>query len=197
MRAENKSILICGIGGQGTVLAAKLISQAALSKGLHVRSAETIGMAQRGGSVTSHVRLGSGVYSSLIPQHGADVIIAFEPCEAVRNISYLKEDGVVVVSKKAVQPVTASLMGKSFSADEMIAYLKQHSSKVIVVDTDALCNKLGSSKAANTLLLGAAVSSNMIGVTMSDLKQALKILVKPNFVSLNEEALELGSMNGK
>jgi indolepyruvate ferredoxin oxidoreductase beta subunit len=193
----DKSILICGVGGQGTVLASKLIAQAALAKGLPVRSAETIGMAQRGGSVVSHVRLGSDAWSPLIPHGGADVLIAFEPCEAVRNIAYLKDGGVVAVSSKAVQPVSASLSGKAFDAESMIAFLKKHAARVMVVDTDSLCEEIGSSKAANTLLLGAAVSSGMLGVTMEDLKAALKILVKPGFVALNEKALALGAQSAE
>ena len=192
-----KSILICGVGGQGTVLAAKLIAQAAIAKGVHVRSAETIGMAQRGGSVVSHVRLGSSTYSPLIPYGGADVIIAFEPCEAVRNIAYLKNGGVIAVSSKAVQPVSASLSGKTFDAESMIAFLKSHAAQVITLDTDTLGAQLGSTKTANTLLLGAAVSSSMLGVTMADLKAALKVLVKPGFIELNEKALDLGAQSAE
>ena len=86
-----KNILICGVGGQGTVLAAKVLSQAAISKGERVLSAETIGMAQRGGSVTSHVRIGQDVFSPLISKGQADMIIAFEAAEAVRNIDFLNE----------------------------------------------------------------------------------------------------------
>ena len=115
-----KNILICGVGGQGTVLAAKVISQAAVSTGQKVVSAETIGMAQRGGSVTSHVRIGDEVFSPLIPNGQADLIIAFEASEAVRNIDFLKKNGTVVVNAKIVQPTTASLTGKIFEADEMI-----------------------------------------------------------------------------
>ena len=118
-----KNILICGVGGQGTVLAAKVLSQAAISGGQHVLSAETIGMAQRGGSVTSHVRIGDDIFSPLIPKGTADIIIAFEAAEAVRNISYLKKDGLVIVNKKIVQPTTASLNNKTFSESEMIDYL--------------------------------------------------------------------------
>ena len=105
----SKSVILCGVGGQGTVLASKLISYAAMAKGEEVKSAETIGMAQRGGSVTSHIRIGEEAFSPLIPKGKADVMIAFEPAEAVRNLDYLKPDGVVVVSQKAVKPVTASL----------------------------------------------------------------------------------------
>ena len=89
------NILLSGVGGQGTVLASKLIAAAALAKGLTVHTAETIGMAQRGGCVVSHVRIGENVYSPLIPKGTADVIIAFEPAEAVRVASYLKKGGTI------------------------------------------------------------------------------------------------------
>ena len=91
----NKNILICGIGGQGTVLASKLIASSAMAQGRSVHSAETIGMAQRGGSVTSHVRIGDDVFSPLIPEGKADLILAFEPAEAVRNLKYLKKHKVL------------------------------------------------------------------------------------------------------
>ena len=187
------SILICGIGGQGTVLASKLICQAALSLNMDVRSAETIGMAQRGGSVVSHVRIGSGLHSPLIPLSAADILIAFEPCEAVRNLPYLKKDGVIVVSDKVIPPVTASLSGQSFDSAVMIETLRKKSSRVMVLDTDSLSAALGSSKATNTLLLGAAAASGVLGVSLDDLKSALSVLVKPQFVELNVRALDMGA----
>ena len=104
----NKSILLAGVGGQGTVLASKLIAQAAIDLGFPARTAETIGMAQRGGCVVSHVRIGEA-HSPLIPKGKADIIIGFEPAEAVRCLPYLKEEGVVVTTKKAIKPVTASV----------------------------------------------------------------------------------------
>ena len=109
-----KDIVLCGVGGQGTVLASKLISDAAMAQGIPIMSAETIGMAQRGGSVFSHVRLGEGVYSPMIAEGEADLILAFEPGEAVRCFPYLKEGGTVVVSNRAVMPVTAAALS-SFS----------------------------------------------------------------------------------
>lgn len=187
------SILICGIGGQGTVLASKLICQAALSLNMDVRSAETIGMAQRGGSVVSHVRIGSGLHSPLIPLSAADILIAFEPCEAVRNLPYLKKDGVIVVSDKVIPPVTASLSGQSFDSSVMISALRKKSKSVMVLDTDSLSADLGSSKATNTLLLGAAAASGVLGVSLDDLKSALSVLVKPQFVELNVRALDMGA----
>ena len=137
-----KNILICGVGGQGTVLAAKVISQAAVSTGQKVVSAETIGMAQRGGSVTSHVRIGDEVFSPLIPNGQADLIIAFEASEAVRNIDFLKKNGTVVVNTKIVQPTTASLTGKIFAADEMLSHLKKTGAKVVALDADQIARRI-------------------------------------------------------
>lgn len=184
----SKNILICGVGGQGTVLAAKVLSQAAISGGEHVLSAETIGMAQRGGSVTSHVRIGQDSYSPLIPQGQADIIIAFEASEAVRNASFLKKDGMVIVNKKVVQPTTASLTGKTFSEETMIEYLNKTAGKVIAVDTDQACKDLGSSKVANMVLLGAACKTGLI--SKDEIKAAIKIMVKPNFYELNCKAVD-------
>ncbi len=183
-----KNILICGVGGQGTVLAAKVLSQAAISGGEHVLSAETIGMAQRGGSVTSHVRIGEDIYSPLIPKGQADIIISFEAAEAARNADYLKKGGMVIVNKKIVQPTTASLTGKTFSEDTMIEYLNQVADKVISVDTDQACSELGSSKVVNMVLLGAACKTGLIN--RDDLKAALKLLVKPDFYELNCRAVD-------
>ena len=98
----NKNCLLCGVGGQGVVLASKLIAYAAMEKGMFVRTSETIGMAQRGGSVVSHVRVGEEIHSPMIPKGSADVLLAFEPAEAVRNLSYLKKGGIVIVNQKAL-----------------------------------------------------------------------------------------------
>ena len=184
----SKNIIICGVGGQGTVLAAKVLSQAAIANGERVLSAETIGMAQRGGSVVSHVRIGEDVYSPLVPQGQADVLIAFEAAEAVRNIAFLKKGGSVIVNKKVVQPVTASLSGKTFDENEMISYLEKVAGNVIAVDTDQACKDLGSSKVVNMVLLGAASKSGLI--SKEELKDALKLLVKPEFYELNVRAID-------
>lgn len=182
-----KNILICGVGGQGTVLAAKIISQAAINEGKKVLSAETIGMAQRGGSVVSHVRIGDDVYSPLIPNGQADMLISFEAAEAVRNLPYAKQNAAIIVNKKIVQPTTASLTGKTFSEDAMIDILKQFSKNVTVVDTDKACNDLKSSKIVNTLLLGAACKTGLLD--KKNIEDAIKLLVKPDFYELNIKAL--------
>ncbi len=186
------NVLICGIGGQGTVLAAKLLDSAAINAGLAVHSAETIGMAQRGGSVTSHVRIGENCFSPLIPLGTADVIIAFEMCEAVRNIEYLKTDGLVVVNKKIITPVNAILAGKKFSEDQMVECLKSRSGKLVVVDTDRICSELGSSKIVNTVLLGTALGNGIPGISVENVEEAVRNTVKEKFVELNLKALRQG-----
>lgn len=189
----SKSCLLCGVGGQGVVLASKLIARAALNKGFFVRTTETIGMAQRGGSVVSHVRMGEEIYSPLIPKGQADVIMAFEPGEAVRSLPYLKKGGVVVVSRKAVKPVTATLNAKPYDGTEMIAYLKEQAERLVIVDGDAICEAAGSAKVLNVALLGAAVKSGVLNLTLADMEKEIKKNVKSQFVEMNMQALMLGA----
>ena len=125
----------------------------------------------------------------LVPQGQADVLIAFEAAEAVRNIAYLKQGGTVIVNKKVVQPVTASLSGKAFDENEMISYLEKVAAKVVAVDTEKACSELGSSKVVNMVLLGAASRAGLID--KEELKAAIKQLVKPDFYELNLRAIEI------
>ena len=189
----SKSVILCGVGGQGTVLASKLISYAAMAKGEDVKSAETIGMAQRGGSVTSHVRMGENAFSPLIPQGKADVMIAFEPAEAVRNLSYIKEDGVVIFSKKAVKPVTASLSKKVYEGKDMLDYLEKKVKRLLVVDGEKAMAELGSSKVLNVVLLGAAIASDEIDLSMDEIRAAIDAKIPEKFHELNNRALEAGA----
>jgi indolepyruvate ferredoxin oxidoreductase beta subunit len=188
------SIILAGVGGQGTVLASKLIAQAAMNRGLGVRTAETIGMAQRGGCVVSHVRIGAEIFSPMVPKGGADVLIGFEPAEAVRSLGYLKEDGVVVVSSKAVKPVTASLTGSDYDGSQALAYLKENVKKLIVVDAGKIAASCGSVKVLNTALLGAAAASGLLGLTIGDLETAVRERVNARFVEMNLKALAAGKL---
>lgn len=188
-----KNCLLCGVGGQGTVLAAKILAEAAINKGEEVKTTETIGMAQRGGSVVSHVRIGQDIHSPLIPERSADVIIGFEPAEVVRNLNYLSKDGIIVVNPKAVKPVTASLTGSSYNGTEMIDYLKEKYEHVLIVDTDAIIKKCGTEKVMNIALLGAAVEKGTLGITLEDIMAAMKARMKDKIYEMNEEALLSGA----
>lgn len=183
--------VLCGVGGQGTVLASKLIAFAAMEKGEKVHTAETIGMAQRGGCVVSHVRIGEAVFSPLVPKKRADVLIAFEPAEAVRCLGYLKEDGTVIVNKKAVKPVTASLTDSTYDGTEMLSYLRSHVVDLRMIDGDDICAKCGSAKVLNIALLAAAAASGSLGITVEELKSAIKKRVPEKFHAMNLQAVDL------
>jgi indolepyruvate ferredoxin oxidoreductase beta subunit len=186
----SKNIVLCGVGGQGTILASKLISGAAMNKGIPVKSAETIGMAQRGGSVFSHLRLGVDVDCPMIASGSADTIIGFEPGETVRMLPYLKKGGQVIVSSRPVMPVTAALAGSNYNGSEMLDYIRNKVEKVIVIDTETACKELGSAKIVNLLLLGAAVSSGALGLDDEDIRKVIRTRIPEKFHELNFKALE-------
>lgn len=196
----NKDILVCGVGGQGTVLASKLIASAAMKLGNAVHSAETIGMAQRGGSVTSHIRIGEQAYSPLIPGGCADVILAFEPAEAVRNLSYLKKDGVVIVNSVPVKPVTESLNESGYDGTQMISYLKTKC-ECIVVDAEKLCARFGSTRYFNVAILGVATGTGKLGIDAATLLKEIETRVPAKFADINTAAFMAGvqysNTNGK
>ena len=188
----NKDILICGVGGQGTVLASKIIAAAAMEEGSPVHSAETIGMAQRGGSVTSHVRIGGEAYSPLIPFGGADMLLAFEPGEAVRNLRYLKKDGIAVVNTSAVKPVTESLKETGYDGSEMTAYLKEKCS-CIFVNAEEVCRPFGSTKFFNIIMLGVAAGSGHLGLEKDTLLKQIEQRVPSRFLDVNLRAFSAGT----
>ena len=188
-----KNCLLCGVGGQGVVLASKLIAYAALDKGMFVRTTETIGMAQRGGSVVSHVRMGEEIHSPMIPKGQADVILAFEPAEAVRSLPYLREGGMLIVNRKAVKPVTATLGGGQYDGHEMLDFLKKKVDNLLIMDGEAVCRQAGSAKVLNVALLGAAAASGALDISIPDMEVEIKKKVKPQFVELNQKARALGA----
>ncbi|MCD8225113.1 MAG: indolepyruvate oxidoreductase subunit beta [Clostridiales bacterium] len=186
----SKNVLLCGVGGQGTILASKLMAAAAMDKGIHVLSAETIGMAQRGGSVTSHVRMGDNLYSPLIGRGQADIILGFEPGEVVRTLPFLKKGGLVTVSTRPVRPVTGSLTGTDYTGLEMINYIKSKVEHVITVDAVRASADLGSSKVLNVVLLGTAISSGMLDIDKNDIKKAILKKIPTKFQELNLHAID-------
>ena len=188
----SKNVILCGVGGQGTILASRLIASAAMKKDLPIKTAETIGMAQRGGSVFSHLRMGEGANSPLIAKGEADLIIAFEPGEAVRQLPFLKKGGAVVVSKRPVMPVSAMIGKSSYDAEGMIDYLKANVSQLIIVDADQAAKDLGSSKTLNVVLLGAAIRSGELGLSKEDIEDAIKERVPEKFWELNLDSITWG-----
>lgn len=193
--AENINCLLCGVGGQGTVLASKLIALAAMRRGESVRTSETIGMAQRGGCVVSHVRTGEDIASPLIPKHSANVMIAFEPAEAVRCLDYLAPDGAVIVNKRAVMPITVNFGGADYDVDGILSYLKENVAKLTIVDGDEICALCGSPKVLNIALLASAVRSGALGMTIDELRECVRLRVKERYLDMNLRAIDLAAQS--
>ena len=193
-----RNVLLAGVGGQGTVLAAKVLAQAAQDKGWHVRTAETIGMAQRGGNVVSHVRMGDAgedVFAPLVAQGTADLVIAFEPAEAARVLPYLAPDGVLVTATTPIQPVTAALSAQPYRAQNVIANIERAldgtAARLVAVDDTALTQAAGGRKVLNTLLLACALTTGSTPLDLDDLRRAIAACVKPRFVDLNLAAINV------
>ena len=186
------NVILAGVGGQGAVLASKLLARAAMERGLSVKTAETIGMAQRGGSVFSHVRMGEGAHSPLIGRGRADAIVAFEPAEAARQLPFLRSGGMVVTSGLPVVPVSAATGGPAYDLPAIMSYLRERvgEKNLVVVDASAAAGTLGTAKALNVVLLGAAARAGALGpITVDDLAIAVRALVSPRFLDLDLTAL--------
>ena len=190
------NILLTGVGGQGTVLAAKVLAQAALEKDWKVRTAETIGMAQRGGNVVSHVRIGNKgeqVHAPLVSRGTADLVIAFEPAEAARVLPYLAPEGTLVFATTAIQPVTAALSKDPYRASDVVANMERAlaGTQAKLVNDKALTKAAGSLKVLNSLLLAKALQTGCVPIDLDDLRAAVTSCVKPRFVDMNLQAIDV------
>ncbi|MDR0464576.1 MAG: indolepyruvate oxidoreductase subunit beta [Treponema sp.] len=175
------NLIIAGVGGQGTVLASKLIAAAAMKKGFNVRTTETIGMAQRGGTVFGHVRIGENIFSPLIPLGKADALIAFECAEAVRQLHYLNKDGAVIMCGNPVNP--------AYEAAVFMNYLKSKVNRLITAD----CLDSGfNTKTLNVFLLGAAVQSGIFPFDAQTLEDVLKENLSQRILEMNLNAFQMG-----
>lgn len=186
--SEVKNIVLCGVGGQGTILASKLLSGALLAAGYDVKMSEIHGMSQRGGSVTTQVRYGDKVYSPVIGKGSADILVSFERMEALRYLDYLRPDGVAVVNDFRLDS-SSILAGLATYPEDPIAEV---SSKVRtkLIDAARIAAGLGSAKAMNLVLLGALAA--LMGLSDLDWDREIRESVKPSFVELNLKALKAG-----
>ena len=152
---EKYNLIIAGVGGQGVVLAGNIIGEAALSSGYDVKKTDTLGMAQRGGSVISHLRIAAEVFSPLIRRGEADIMLAFEKLEAARWSYYLHNGGVAIVNNQALPPLSVSLGNDSYPDDkDIINILRQRTKKLYLVDGASRAMELGNIKALNIFMLG-------------------------------------------
>ncbi len=184
------NILIVGVGGQGTLLASVLLGNLALKKGYDVKLSEVHGMAQRGGSVVTHVRIAEdGVNSPLIEPGEADIIIAFEELEAYRWLPYLRKGGRMYVNAQQIMPMPV-IMGKAEYPERIIEKLQAYAGKVKVIDGLKLAEESGTDKAVNVVLLGAA--SNDMPFSDEEWLSVIEENVKPKFIDINKTAFEKG-----
>jgi len=183
-----KSILLVGVGGQGTILASKLLTQGLMEAGYDVKMSEIHGMSQRGGSVSSQVRYGEEVHSPVIEKGGADILVSFEEMEALRWLEYLKPDGKIVVNNYAINPMPVT-MGKCTYPDAIIDELKSKV-KTTVIDASAEAIKLGNTRVMNIILLGTIIK--LMQLEHINWHKIIGENVKPAFVELNLKAMETG-----
>lgn len=187
------NILIVGVGGQGVILMSELLGNAAVSDGLNVRGSEVLGMAVRGGSVSSSIRIVDGVCGPLIPLGKCDVLVGMEPVEALRNISYLSHSSTVILNTEAVIPFTVSLGASRYpSLDHLIEKLSQASGKLITVNASKLAREAGSQQAANVVMLGALFGTGKIPIAKETIKRELEARLAAKLVPVNLKAFDLG-----
>lgn len=189
-----KNILLVGVGGQGIILASKILSSGLIDAGYDVKMSEVHGMAQRGGSVTTQVRYGEKVYSPIIGKGQADIIVAFEKVEALRWLEYLKPDGKIVINNYKIPSATV-LSGKEKYPQGIIEKIKAEFNNTSVVDAADEALKLGNIKAQNIIMLGALVKA--LNLENIDWIKAVKENVKEKFADLNIKAIEKGMESGE
>lgn len=189
MNSKVINILLAGVGGQGTLLASEVLSEALMMAGYDVKKSEIHGMSQRGGSVISHVRYGAKVFSPIIPEGEADVLFGFELLETYRYLPWLKEGGKVVVNDLKIMPAPVASGQMEYTAD-IPGKLVNLVGRVRIVDGNALALRAGNVRTANVVLLGAL--STELEIPQNIWQEALRKLVPEKFLDENLKAFELG-----
>lgn len=186
------NILVAGVGGQGVILTSRLLGLAAIKAGLHVTTAETIGMSQREGAVVSHIRLGNETFAPLIPKAGADLIIGIEPSEAVRNMPMLKQNGYMIVNTAPVIPASVAIGLSQYDAGEILTFIRSTCKNTILTDAAKLASQAGNHKSANVVLLGIAAAARILPFDANILQQALEEEIPKKYLEVNKKSFEIG-----
>ena len=186
---STKSIMIVGVGGQGTLLASRILGAALVSEGFDVKVSEVHGMSQRGGSVVTYVKYGDAVASPIIEKGEADLLLSFEQLEAARWLPYMKTDGKLIVNSQTIDPMTV-ISGADTYPDGILDALKAAGADVTAIDALSLAVEAGSSKAVNVVLIGVLAAKT--DIAKETWINALKETVPPKFLEMNLKAFELG-----
>lgn len=187
---DTKNIMIVGVGGQGTLLASKMLGYVLLQQGYDVKVSEVHGMSQRGGSVVTYVRYGKKVYSPVIDKGEADVIISFEKLEAARWLEFLKKDGTIITNTQEVEPMPV-ITGAAAYPENLIEKMQAAGAKVDAKDFLSIAQEAGSAKAVNIALMGR-LSTYFPEISDEQWQDAIKKIVPPKFLDLNRKAFEAG-----
>ena len=186
---ETKGIVICGVGGQGSLLASKLLGKVLVNEGYDIKVSEVHGMSQRGGSVITYVRYGDKVYSPVVQSGEADFVISFEKIEAARYAHLLKKGGVIITNTQRIDPMPV-IIGAAEYPDGVLDELTAKGVQIEALDALALAEQAGSAKAVNIVLMGQLAKH--FHIEYDKWISAIEQTVKPKFIELNKKAFELG-----
>ena len=186
---KTTSVMIVGVGGQGSLLASKLLGRLLVDCGYDVKVSEVHGMSQRGGSVVTYVRFGEKVYSPIVTEGEADIIISFERLEAARYAPFLKKDGKIIVNTQTIDPMPV-IIGVAEYPVKVLSELTDKGLTVEELDALSLAEQAGSSKAVNIVLMGRA--AKYFGIPYEKWVEAIEKTVRPQFVEMNKKAFDLG-----
>ncbi|MBE6834968.1 MAG: indolepyruvate oxidoreductase subunit beta [Ruminococcaceae bacterium] len=190
---QTKSVMIVGVGGQGTLLASRLLGAALLNSGFEVKVSEVHGMSQRGGSVVTYVKYGDEVSSPIVGPGEADLILAFEQLEAARWLPYLKKDGNIIANTQKIDPMPV-VIGTAVYPDGVLEAIEKTGVKLTSIDALSLAVEAGSPKAVNVVLIG--VMASKMDLPKETWIEAIKQTVPEKFLEMNLKAFELGYNNG-
>jgi len=186
---SNKAIMIVGVGGQGTLLASRIIGNVAINMGYDVKMSEVHGMAQRGGSVVTYVKYGKKVHSPIIEMQNADIILAFEELEAARWMKYLKKDGVMILNTQKIEPMPV-ITGAAKYPENLPNKIEEKINKLISLDALSLAKKAGTIKAVNVVLIGVMAKNSEI--SKEQWIKALEATIPAKYLEMNLVAFDLG-----
>ena len=186
---NTKSIMLVGVGGQGTLLASRILGNTLLSQGYEVKVSEVHGMSQRGGSVVTYIKYGDKVYSPVIEKGEADIIVSFEELEAARWLPYLKKGGKIITNTQQINPMPV-ITGAAAYPEDLAGRMKAAGIALDAIDALALAEQAGTAKAVNLVLMGKL--STYFDIPKEDWLAAIETSVPPKFLELNKKAFELG-----
>ena len=189
MSQQITNVLLVGVGGQGILLASEILSESAMLAGFDVKKSEIHGMSQRGGSVVSHVRYGSEVFSPIVPEGEGDILFGFELMETVRSLPLLKPGGSVIANDLQISPPSV-LMGQEVYPEGLAEHIKAQFTDFLLVDGQHLATDAGNVRAANTVLLGAV--SKRLSIDEEFWLKALEKMVPSKALEVNKRAFRMG-----